>query len=198
MSLRRSARVAKTSTPTLPETKPTNGGAKYTKVPLPKAAPEKRKTTAQAPSSPIPESSFPAPDLPATPLPKKRKTVKGDGESPFKPPPFTPTPAGVGLITSSKLDHPLDTFPRTADPHANNAPLSTPGGTLVVSSQIKADDTSPVKRRKAKELVPPDVGVVNEASRNVDTLLEDAEGFLIGVDPKLRGLIEKHHCSTLM
>lgn len=73
-----------------------------------------------------------------------------------------------------------------------------PGGALVVSSPIKADDPSPVKRRKAKELVPPDVGVVNGASRNIDTLLKDAEEFLIGVDPKLRGLVEKHHCSKLM
>ncbi|KAH3948686.1 hypothetical protein HBH98_138800 [Parastagonospora nodorum] len=198
MSLRRSSRVAKISTPSIPESKPANGGAKYTKVPLPtKAAPKKRKTTAPAPSSPLPESDFPVPDLPATPLPKKRKTAKGggDGESPLKPPPpFTPTPAGVGLITSSKLDHPLDAFPRPADPHTTNAPLSTPGDSLVVSSPIKPDDPSPVKRRKAKELVPPDVGVVNGPSRNIHTLLKEAEEFLIGVDPKLKGLIEKHHC----
>lgn len=51
-----------------------------------------------------------------------------------------------------------------------------------------------MKRRKAKEVVAPDVGVVKPPTSNIDTLLKDAEAFLISVDPNLRGLIEKHHC----
>jgi DNA-3-methyladenine glycosylase II len=87
--------------------------------------------------------------------------------------------------------------PRPAEPHATNAPLSTPGGSRVVayhSSPAKPDDPSPVKKRKAKEIVPPDVGTLKPPTTDIDTLLKEAEAFLIKVDPKLRGLIEKHHC----
>jgi len=55
-------------------------------------------------------------------------------------------------------------------------------------------DPSPVKKRKAKEVVPPDVGTLKPPTSNIDTLLKDAEAFLISVDPKLRGLVEKHTC----
>jgi DNA-3-methyladenine glycosylase II len=142
------------------------------------------------------ESDFAVPELPSTPLPKKRKG-RVASESPVKPPPFTPTPSGVGLIASSTtkvgpsplLQH------RPAEPHATNAPILTPDGTdIVVSSPIKPEDSSPVKRRKAKELAPPDVGALKSPSTNIDTLLKEAEAYLISVDPKLRGLIEKHQC----
>lgn len=62
------------------------------------------------------------------------------------------------------------------------------------SSPVKPEDPSPVKKRKAKELVPPDVGALKPASTDIDTLLKEAEAYLISVDPKLKGLIEKHHC----
>jgi len=42
--------------------------------------------------------------------------------------------------------------------------------------------------------VPPDVGTLKPPTSNIDTLLKDAEAFLISVDPKLRGLVEKHTC----
>ena len=107
--------------------------------------------------------------------------------------------------------HPLEILaglkPRPAEPHATNAPLSTPGGSRVVayqSSPIKpppasqeapsASQESPAKKRKAKELVPPDVGAIPAASTDIDRLLKDAEAYLVKVDPKLKGLIEKHHC----
>jgi DNA-3-methyladenine glycosylase II len=203
MSLRRSARVASSSASVLLATKATNGVAKYSKVEKPAAAPKKRKGRASAtapqdePNPPSQESDFAIPDLPATPLPKKRRAAAS--ESPAKPPPFTPTPSGVGLIASS--DHPLEILaslkPRPAEPHATNAPLSTPGGSRVVayhSSPTKPDDPSPVKKRKAKEIVPPDVGTLKPPTTDIDTLLKEAEAFLIKVDPKLRGLIENHHC----
>jgi DNA-3-methyladenine glycosylase II len=44
--------------------------------------------------------------------------------------------------------------------------------------------------------VPPDVGALRAATTNIDTLLEEAERFLIAVDPKLAGLIEKHRCKV--
>ena len=62
------------------------------------------------------------------------------------------------------------------------------------SSPVKPDDPSPVKKRKAKELVPPDVGSKKAATTDIDMLLEEAEAYLISVDAKLKPLIEKHHC----
>ncbi|KAH9876089.1 hypothetical protein J1614_003968 [Plenodomus biglobosus] len=212
MSLRRSARVASTSTPSASDSKPTNGMAKYEKVVKANAPPKKRKAK-QLPSSPpaapqqrsskpsdeSPHSEISAiPDPPATPLPKKRKT-KAEAESPTKPPPFTPTPAGVTLL---RPDHPFDTLStlnRPAEPHATNATLSTPNGSHVVaysSSPIKPEDPSPAKRRKAKEIVPPDVGALPAASTDVDRLLKDAEQYLIRVDEKLRPVVEKHKCNV--
>lgn len=206
MSLRRSARVASSTVSVPVELPPTNGVAKYTKVEKAAPASKKRKTKATAASpkdGPNPtgdETDFAVPSLPATPLPKKRKSRAS--ESPTKPPPFTPTPAGVSLLSAfSELNHPLESLaslqPRPADPHTTNAPIATPGGSRVVayhSSPIKPEDPSPVKKRKAKEVVPPDVGTVKPPTSNIDTLLEDAEAFLISVDPKLKGLIEKHKC----
>jgi DNA-3-methyladenine glycosylase II len=204
MSLRRSARVASTAVTITPkEDTPVNKVAKYTKVEKPVVAPKKRKTKAST-STPqdeldtaTSESNDVVPDLPATPLPKKRKAAAS--ESPIKAPPFTPTPAGIGLFASSTSEskHPSGVLARPAEPNATNAPLSTPNGSHVVayhSSPVKPSDPSPVKKRKAKEVVPPDVGVVKPPSTNIDTLLEEAEAHLISVDPKLMTLIEKHHC----
>jgi DNA-3-methyladenine glycosylase II len=209
MSLRRSARVASsTIIPTPTENGTIKEVARYTKIEKPAVAPKKRKSRASAttatqdePSPAASESKLAVPDLPATPLPKKRRAAAS--ESPIKPPPFTPTPAGVGLFaaSTSESSHPLEILaslkPRPAEPHATNAPLATPGGSRVVayhSSPTKPEDPSPVKKRKAKEVVPPDVGTVKPPSTNIDTLLKEAETYLISVDAKLQPLIEKHRC----
>ncbi|KAF1849875.1 DNA glycosylase [Cucurbitaria berberidis CBS 394.84] len=224
MSLRRSARVASSSAIGTPEAKALNGTAKYEKINKSAPASKKRKSRASAtsPSQPTEEESngtiiaapdlpFVVPELPATPLPKRRKAAS---ESPVKPLPFTPTPSGVGLIASTTREygHPLEDLAglksRPAEPHATNAPLSTPGGSRVVAYQSSpimpppsasqdappASQESPTKKRKAKEYVPPDVGVIPAASTNIDRLLKDAEEFLVKIDPKLQGLVEKHHC----
>jgi DNA-3-methyladenine glycosylase II len=202
MSLRRSARVASATTV---DGKTTKVEAKYTKdEEKPAAAPKKRKSRAslterqEGAVANNGESDFAIPKLPSTPLPKKRRG-KAASESPVKPPPFTPTPSGVGVIASSttKLGPSPFLQHRPAEPHATNAPLLKPDGTevAILSSPIKPEDPSPVKRRKAKELAPPDVGALNAPSTNIDTLLKEAEAYLISVDPKLRGLIEKHQCT---
>ncbi|KAF2848902.1 DNA glycosylase [Plenodomus tracheiphilus IPT5] len=212
MSLRRSARVASTITATEPVASATAEVSRYEKVGNPVAQPKKRKAKA-LPSSPpqdlqqpphetsnetLPSESPSTSNLPSTPLPKKRRT-KAPSESPIKPPPFTPTPAGVTIL---RPDHPFDTLAtlnRPAEPHATNATLSTPNGSHVVaysSSPIKPEDPSPAKRRKAKETVPPDVGALPAASTDVDQLLKDAEAFLIKTDEKLRPLVEKHKCNV--
>ncbi|KAH7401626.1 DNA glycosylase [Pyrenochaeta sp. MPI-SDFR-AT-0127] len=210
MSLRRSTRVASGATAPSPKEKASKKEvAKYEKVEKVASVPKKRKSrlSAASPSQATEEESN---GLPATPVRKKRKAAS---ESPVKPPPSTPTPSGVGLIIAGAgdLNHPLENLagvkPRPAEPHATNAPLSTPGGSRVVAYQsspvkesasqdtLPASQESPAKKRKAKELVPPDVGAIPAASTDIDRLLKDAEAYLVEVDPKLQGLIEKHHCS---
>ena len=146
-----------------------------------------------------------AADSPSTPLPNKRRR-KADTVSPVKSTPFTPTPPVVGLLTGSHnvaqkdVDHMLDdlaSLNRPADPHATNAPVLTPNGSQVVVAN-SGDGESPAKKRKAKDL-PPDVGSPNKGgSSTVDTLLKDAEEFLISVDEsgKLERLIKKQRCKV--
>jgi DNA-3-methyladenine glycosylase II len=197
----------------VPDTKAQNGVAKYEKVTKPTTAPKKRKTKSSPTTTLLYQSTEETTsngatdsasqfETPITPLPKKRK-VASTAESPIKPPPFTPTPSGVGLLSHpSELNHPLESLsglnPRPAEPHATNATLATPGGAHQVvaygSSPVKPEDPSPAKKRKAKELVPPDVGALRPPTSNVDTLLKEAEAFLIKVDPKMKAVVEKHHC----
>ncbi|KAJ6201872.1 DNA-3-methyladenine glycosylase, partial [Bipolaris maydis] len=201
MSLRRSARVASTNIPKVSDLDSQNGVAKYEKATKSNATAKKRKTSKGAIERTIPEIT-PSSD-PVTPLPKKRKT-KSTAESPIKPVPFTPTPAAVTLLSKDRadFDHPLDDLPklqtRPAEPHVTNAPLATPNGSHTVqaygSSPVKPEDATPARKRKAKEVVPPDVGAIPRASTNIDRLLKDAEAHLVNVDPKLKTLIEKHHC----
>ncbi|KAL5447796.1 hypothetical protein PMIN06_007341 [Paraphaeosphaeria minitans] len=228
MSLRRSTRIS-TTTSTLPEpaaykkvnpkssTKPTTATtatqkrksrASTTTTSPPKLSKEE---AAESIFAPDPQLVFAVPEPLATPLHKRRKAAE---ESPSKPPPFTPTPSGVGLLSHTHpadgrhpLESPVNSKPRPAEPHATNAPLSTPGGSRVTaytsspakpstpSASQEAPDASPAKRRKANE-VPPDVGVLNKPTATVDTLLKDAEEFLCKMDPKLRPLVEKHKCKV--
>lgn len=226
MSLRRSTRISTSTTPTVPE--PAAYGKVKTKPPSKPTNPSKKRksrasTTSTSPPklskeeaaesifAPDPQPVFAVPELPATPLPKRRKAAE---ESPSKPPPFTPTPSGVGLLSHTHpgegkhpLQSPVNSKPRPAEPHATNAPLSTPGGSRVTaytsspvnpttpSASQEEHGASPAKKRKAKE-VPPDVGVLNKPTATVDTLLKDAEEFLCKVDPKLKPLVEKHKCKV--
>jgi DNA-3-methyladenine glycosylase II len=208
MSLRRSARVASSSAPAITDGKSKNGVAKYEKVVASKKRKSKAPTTIASDEATKdttingalePDSNL-AP--PVTPLPRKRKATSISA-SPLKPPPFTPTPSGVGLLSrTTAADHPLEDLSgfraRPAEPHATNATLATPGGSHHIvaygSSPMKPEDPSPAKKRKAKELVPPDVGALRPPTSNIETLLKDAEAFLIEVDPKMQALVEKHHC----
>lgn len=62
------------------------------------------------------------------------------------------------------------------------------------SSPAKPTDPSPAKKRKAKEVVPPDVGAIPPASTDIDNLLREAEEFLIKTDPKLERVVKGHKC----
>lgn len=150
------------------------------------------------------------PAYPTTPKPKRPKHLASSI-------PETPTPSAIALLTASSPSQPHeelaedpDAKPRPAAPHATNAPLKTPRGSRVVayaSSPLKpapAEDVvaaaepvtqeSPSKKKKEVTVVPPDVGVLRPPTSTVETLLEDACAHLIKTDPKLKTLIEKHHC----
>ncbi|KAI4665773.1 uncharacterized protein J4E78_003238 [Alternaria triticimaculans] len=216
MSLRRSARVASSIVQTPLDAKVQNGAAKYEKVSKASAPTKKPKTTATSTSDKtknkvtvvsktngdrvVDSADLPS-SLPATPLPKKRKTASKSApssESPLKPPPFTPTPAGASIFSSAPTFSPSDPTTRPAEPHTTNANLATPNGSDVVqayaSSPAKPTDPSPAKKRKAKELVPPDVGAIPAASTDIDNLLKEAEDFLIKTDPKLEKVVRGHQC----
>jgi DNA-3-methyladenine glycosylase II len=213
MFVRRSARLASTTmTPPL-DTKVQNGGAKYEKVGKASGPAKKRKpVAAPAPTSPDatngesngtgnsdPANS--APSNPATPLPKKRKAASKSTskvKSPLKPPPLTPTPAGASIFSSAPFLSPSDSSTRPAAPHTTNASLATPNGSQVVqayaSPPAKPTDLSPAKKRKAKETLPPDVGAIPPASTDIDSILKEAEEFLIRTDPKLERVVTGHKC----
>ncbi|KAB2575139.1 hypothetical protein BFW01_g8275 [Lasiodiplodia theobromae] len=132
---------------------------------------------------------------PLTPTTKRRKPVN-DGPSPSKPPPFTPTPSAVGLIASSSPLSTADTDAvppkrsrkaRLAEPHATNAPLSTPGGSRVVAYTAGVPEASEVAPAEA-------AGATLLPETTTENLLEMACAHLIKVDPRLKAVIEKHPC----
>jgi DNA-3-methyladenine glycosylase II len=209
MSLRRSARLSITPSQNnspAPQEKVTAKPLKKTakaKAEAPKSTARKRKEPGAATASPsdakttnASEPSFP---VPVTPNSKRPRTSTN-----LKPPPVTPTPSAVALIaepqpasqpeSQSQLDSQSQSQPistpntaskkrkpaRPADPHATNAVLATPGGSKVAAYS----DTSPVKWSSDVPL----------PSTTTDNLLDEACKHLISVDPKLKSVIEKHHC----
>lgn len=150
-------------------------------APKPPRAKKAVSTTDAMPPPPVP---------PATPQNKRRR--KGnDTASPTKAPPLTPTPSAVGIIASGKPPPALPTTPsqvtaarpRPAEPHATNAPLSTPGGSKVFAYPPNdAISSSPLK---ASLMLP---------RTTTDTLLEEACAHLVKVDPNLETLVKAHHC----
>jgi DNA-3-methyladenine glycosylase II len=126
---------------------------------------------------------FKRPPLPATPNSKRTARSR-------KAPPLTPTPSLIGLLrapyspgdiddTALPPNPPLD---RPVDPHVTNATLVTPGGTQVVAYPNGIPDSSPSKTG------------IPRPTATTGTILDQACAHLIKVDPKLKPLIEKHHC----
>ena len=206
MSLRRSARLS-TASSTAAETgssaasKPKRG---RTTASTTAASAKKRKNTAAAAEDAARDSSAPASPsgedgacaaAPRMPVSKRHKaTVQAF------------TPAGVRLLArtargSPKAEHQDARGPRPAEPHATNAPLSTPGGSLVVSyappgTAPASPAPSPSKRKKKEAAaLPPDIGAARPPpTATTDTLLRDACAHLCRVDAGLQALIDKHHC----
>ncbi|XPS78056.1 DNA-3-methyladenine glycosylase II [Ascochyta lentis] len=147
----------------------------------------------------VPVMAPPA-EPPSTPLPSKKRK-KANPTSSEKLTPSRPTPSGVVSATAAKkdTDHMFDTLashPRPASPHLANAPVLSPNSPSTVV--VVADGESPAKKRRAKEL-PPDVGSpVKPGNASVDTLLSDAEAFLVKADQtgKLAKLIAGKRCEV--
>ncbi|KXX81954.1 DNA-3-methyladenine glycosylase [Madurella mycetomatis] len=148
----------------------------------PSASSRKRKATAQAP---VAEAQG---EVPSTP---RRRKIKDDLE-----PSETPTPDTVKLMTGGvqRADMAPAQKPRPAavnrlaDPNRTNALLRSPKTSRIIASK-PVDGVSPSKLRE--RLAPIAVSMTTTTTAN---LLEEACAHLIKVDPRMKPLIEKHHC----
>ena len=113
--------------------------------------------------------------VPSTP--KRKKAVKAI-------PPSTPTPAAAKLMelpsrTGGANDGVLP-INRVANPHITNALLLSPETSRVVANK-PADAISPSKLPQSK--------------MTTGNILEKACAHLLTADPRLKPLIDKHHCA---
>jgi DNA-3-methyladenine glycosylase II len=187
MSLRRSTRLSlnnasDTDAAALSEVSGAKSSKKASKDAMePKKQTKRRRESKAATSNGAAEFAVPA--VPVTPNSKRQRSAPKT--SSVKPPAFTPTPSAVKLIAEPEQTPPgkgakKAARSRPAEPHATNAPLATPGGTRVVAYP----DVSPVKW--SSDLPKP--------TTTTEHLLHEACQHLISVDPRLRAVIEKHHC----
>ena len=117
-------------------------------------------------------------DPPSTPPAKRRRT---------SPPATTPASSVTAHGTLNDLKDSSDVSPpeplsRPAEPHATNATLKTPGGSRLVPFSKEVVDSSPVK------------GGLKQPTTTTQQLLEQACVHLVNTDPRMRPLIERHHC----
>jgi DNA-3-methyladenine glycosylase II len=177
MSLRRSSRV-KASPITVAPTQDVE-----TKQP-PRKRQKKAAVTAKIASTAVAqdEADKDAMPPPATPKEKRPRVAKNTE----KPPPFTPTPAAIGLMTNTRtptyssgdIDGASPPPDRRVEAGHANANLITPGGTQVQPSYSNFEEPSPSK----------------PTTTTTGSLLETACNHLLSIDPKLKPLIDKHHC----
>ena len=133
------------------------------------------------------EATEAMPPPPTTP--NKRRRVAKEGQ----PPPFTPTPSAIGLMTSNNdlgatanystgdIDDATPPPPeRLAAPRQTNAPLWTPRGTQVEPTYSTFEESP--SRSSAKHLT------------TTSSLLDEACAHLIAVDERMRLVVEQHHC----
>ncbi|KAK3307918.1 DNA glycosylase [Chaetomium strumarium] len=146
--------------------------------PPPPVASRKRKAATQA-SATVEESGRKVPSTP-----RRRRTAKQDaGEPP------TPTPNPVSLIAEeahSRKPRPA-AITRLADPSRTNALLRSPKTSRIISSTPV--DAVPSKLR---EMIKPTAGTTTTTT--TANILEEACAHLIKVDPRMKPLIDKHHC----
>ncbi|KAI7330073.1 DNA glycosylase [Hortaea werneckii] len=188
MSLRRSARVQAQPKIELPNGQPAAAAAPPKKRARKSKATEDAATNAIAHEDTTHNGATVSMAPPPT-TPNKRRKV---ANSPNKPPPITPTPSAIGLMTSNSVLRPGystgdidDATPppenRRAEPHQTNAALITPGGTQVQHITDNNRTTTPSR---------PSTG----PSTTSGSLLEQACTHLSQTDPNLQTVIAKHHC----
>jgi DNA-3-methyladenine glycosylase II len=178
MSLRRSSRVKALPT-TIPPVHDVD-----TKQP-PRKRQKKASVTEQVATAAVAQDGaykdvMPPPTTPNTKRPRVAKNTE-------KPPPFTPTPAAIGLMTNARtptyssgdIDGASPPPDRRVEAGHANDNLITPGGTQVQPSYSNFEEPSPSKPM---------------TSTTTGSLLETACNHLLAIDPKLKPVIEKHHC----
>jgi DNA-3-methyladenine glycosylase II len=144
-----------------------------------KTAPTEQIATAAVAQDEADKDAMPPP---ATPNNKRPRVAKGTE----KPPPFTPTPAAIGLMTNARtptyssgdIDGASPPPERHVEAGHANANLITPGGTQVQPSYSNFEEPSPSK----------------PTATTTGSLLETACNHILTIDPKLKPLIQKHHC----
>jgi DNA-3-methyladenine glycosylase II len=145
------------------------------------------------------QASSPANDMPppkVANISKKRKNPSKEDVADAAPstpkrtkaskpvPPMTPTPSAIGLMTVPYSSGDIDdsTAPplnRLVVPNGTNALLVTPETHRLIANKA-VDQVSPSKKANIKS--------------TTGTLLEEALSHLLKVEPKLKPVIEKHHC----
>jgi DNA-3-methyladenine glycosylase II len=145
-------------------------------------------------ADPSPANGMPPPKV--ANINKKRKTPSKENVSDAAPstpkrkrntrpvPPITPTPSAIGLMTAPYTSGDIDdsTTPplnRLAVPNGTNAPLVTPETHRLIANKT-VDQVSPSKKANIKT--------------TTGTLLEEALAHLVKVEPRLKPVVEKHHC----
>ena len=110
--------------------------------------------------------------------------------------PITPTPAAVGLMTSSYSTGDIDdatpppekrraAIPRPAQPHMTNALLRTPKGSRIPGVTQTNSIASTIN-----DAAKADTG----AATTTNNLLEVASAYLCKQDPRLQKIVDEHHC----
>ncbi|KAK5660102.1 hypothetical protein OQA88_13571 [Cercophora sp. LCS_1] len=142
-----------------------------------------RRSARLAASTSVPQSSTPASTPAPTPDPapnpiRKRKAAPDPTEPPSTPRRVRKAPAlSTPTITTSTTKPLPANVSRLANPNLTNAPLFSPETSHIVTAKPLL--TTPSK---------------STTTTTTATLLEEACAHLIEVDPRMKPLIEAHHC----
>ena len=120
-------------------------------------------------------------DSPST-QPTKRQRISPQAQLQTTPPRSIAASGTLNDLNPSSDVSQSEPPSRPAEPHATNATLKTPGGSRLVPFSKEIVDSSPVK------------GGLKQPTTTTQQLLEQACAHLINIDPRMRPLIERHHC----
>lgn len=165
MSLRRSARLGNTAIKAPVQIAPNASRVQRSAVAKPRRPAKAAASKAPENSIPTSKSSYWSPEPPVG----ANATQEGNDQ------PAATSPANNRHLTPPPLDRPVD-------PHRTNAALLTPHGSSVLAYPAHVEDASPSK-----------TGLPRPAA-TTGTLLDQATSHLIAADPRLKAVIEQHHC----